>query len=92
MIESFRHKGLKELYQTGNSPRLDSRQLQKLRLILFRLDTAQEIDDMHFPGSGLHAIKGDLKDFYAVKVMANWRLIFRFDSGEVHDVDLLDYH
>ncbi len=92
MIESFRHKGLKELYETGNSPKLDPRQLQKLRLILFRLDTAQEIDDMRFAGSGLHALKGDLKDFYAVKVTANWRLIFRFDSGEVHDVDLLDYH
>jgi proteic killer suppression protein len=47
---------------------------------------------MDLPGFGLHPLKGDLKNFWSVTVRANWRIIFRFEDGEVHDVDLLDYH
>jgi len=40
----------------------------------------------------LHALKGDLKGLWAVTVRANWRIIFRFESGDAFDVDLTDYH
>lgn len=92
MIESFRHKGLKEFYESGKTAKLDTRYLAKLKLILFRLDTAEEIEDMRYPGSGLHSLKGNLEGFYAVKVMGNWRLIFRFEDANAFDVDLIDYH
>ncbi len=32
------------------------------------------------------------KDFWSVTVRANRRIIFRFEDGDVDDVDLLDYH
>lgn len=44
------------------------------------------------PGFRLHPLKGDLAGFWAVTVRANWRVIFRFDAGHAHDVDLVDYH
>jgi proteic killer suppression protein len=47
---------------------------------------------VNLPGFGLHPLKGDLKDFCSVTVRANWRIIFRFEDGDVYDVDLLDYH
>lgn len=40
----------------------------------------------------LHALRGDLKGFWAVTVRANWRIIFRFVDGAARDVDLVDYH
>jgi toxin HigB-1 len=40
----------------------------------------------------LHPLKGDLKGFWAITVRANWRIIFRFESGNVCEVDLADYH
>jgi proteic killer suppression protein len=40
----------------------------------------------------IHALKGDLKGYHAVTVKANWRVIFRFESGDAHDVALVDYH
>jgi proteic killer suppression protein len=40
----------------------------------------------------IHPLKGDLKGFYAVTVRANWRLIYRFENGNAHDVSLIDYH
>jgi toxin HigB-1 len=47
---------------------------------------------MDFPGLRLHPMKGAQKDFWAVDVSGNWRIIFRFHEGEPHDVDLVDYH
>jgi toxin HigB-1 len=40
----------------------------------------------------LHALKGDLKGFWAITVRANRRIIFRFVDGDALDVDLVDYH
>lgn len=64
----------------------------KIRLILTRLDAAKVAEDMNVPGYGLHALSGDLKDFWSVKVDKNWRIIFQFTSEEAHLVDYVDYH
>jgi len=47
---------------------------------------------MRLPGLPLHALKGDLKGCYAVTVKTNWRIIFRFEGGDAHDIELVDYH
>jgi proteic killer suppression protein len=47
---------------------------------------------LDLPGFRVHALKGDFKGFCAVTVRANWRVIFRFQDGEVLDVDYIDYH
>jgi len=45
-------------------------------------------------GMGLpeHLLSGDLSGFWALKVDANWRVIFRFDGNVPVDIDLVDYH
>ena len=47
---------------------------------------------MALPGLDLHPLRGELVGYWAVKVSANWRVIFRFEDGNVVDVDLVDYH
>lgn len=47
---------------------------------------------MNLPGYRLHRLKGDLKHFWSVSVSGNWRIIFRFESKDTFDVDLIDYH
>ena len=47
---------------------------------------------MRLPALHLHALKGDLKGYYAVAVKTNWRIIFRFEGGDAHDVKLVDHH
>lgn len=48
--------------------------------------------DMNLPGFGLHPLRGGLAGHWAVRVSGNWRIVFRFDGGDVRDVDLIDYH
>ena len=47
---------------------------------------------MDLPGFQLHPLKGELKDFWAVTVSANWRVVFRFAEGDALDVNYIDYH
>ena len=92
MIQSFRHKGLKRLYEEDDPRGVLAEQLTKLRNILARLDAAGSVEDMNLPGFSLHALKGNLHGFWAVTVRANWRVIFRFVEGDAFEVDYLDYH
>ncbi len=48
--------------------------------------------DIDSPALLLHALKGNLAGFLAVTVQANWRVIFKFEDGDVYVVDYLDYH
>jgi proteic killer suppression protein len=66
--------------------------VEKLRDILARLDVATAIADMDLPGFRLHPLKGDRKEFWAITVRADWRVIFRFADGEALDIDYVDYH
>jgi proteic killer suppression protein len=92
MIESFRHKGLRQLFEADNAKGVNAEHVRKLKQILATLNAAQTIEAMRLPTFGLHSLKGDLKGFWAVTVRANWRVIFRFEDGKASDVDLVDYH
>jgi proteic killer suppression protein len=92
MIESVRHKGLRQLFEDDNPKGVNGEHVRKIRQILGALHAAQTIDAMRLPTFGLHALKGDLKGYWAVTVRANWRVIFRFEDGKALDVDLVDYH
>ncbi len=92
MIKSFKHKGLKILFKTGNHKGVNPAHVKRLRLILARLDASQTPDDMNLPGLNLHRLKGDLKELWLVTVSGNWRVIFRFEDGNIAEVDYDDYH
>jgi proteic killer suppression protein len=92
VIRSIRHKGLKRLFENDDSRGVVSEHVVKLRDILARLDAAITIADMDIPGFRLHPLKGEYKDYWAVTVRANWRVIFRFADRDVLDVDDVDYH
>jgi proteic killer suppression protein len=92
MVCSFRHKGLRRLYEDNDASKLPPDMVERIRRMLSFLDAADRIEDMDQPTFRLHALKGDLKGFWAVTVRANWRMIFRFEDGDAFDVDFLDYH
>jgi proteic killer suppression protein len=41
---------------------------------------------------GLHRLKGDRKGYWAINVNGPWRIVFRFEDGNAHDVEIVDYH
>lgn len=92
MIRGFRHKGLKRLFENGEAKGIQADQVEKVENILAVLNRARTPSDMDIPGFRLHPLKGEMKGFWSLTVRANWRVIFRFENGDVYDVDLVDYH
>jgi toxin HigB-1 len=92
MILSINHKGLRLYYEEGNGSKLSSEYLRKIARILTSLDAVTSEEDIVALGSGIHKLSGDLSDFWSIKVSANYRIIFKFDNGDVFEVDYLDYH
>ena len=94
-LTRFRHKGLRQLLADDNAKGVPPAMADKLRKLLFTLETADDLDQAsRFPGWKLHRLKGDLKGFWSLTVTGNWRLIFRYDeqASSASDIDLIDYH
>jgi toxin HigB-1 len=92
VIRSFKHRGLKRLYERDDRSGIRPDLWQDVEDILGRLDKADTPQALNLPGYRLHPLKGDLKGFWAVTVRANWRIVFRFHGTDAFDVELIDYH
>ena len=92
MIRRFRHRGLRRLFEDDDRRGLNAQHVERIRRVLAYLERAVEPRDMDLPGWRLHPLKGELAGFWSVTVTANWRIVFRFDAGDVTDVDYVDYH
>ena len=44
------------------------------------------------PGNRIHPLTEEYEGYYALAVNGPWRLIFRFEEADVHDVQLIQYH
>ncbi|MBV6304692.1 type II toxin-antitoxin system RelE/ParE family toxin [Candidimonas humi] len=92
MIKSFRHKGLRRLFEIGNASGVQASHAKRLRLQLSALDTAQVIEDMDISGFRLHPLKGIMKKRRSITVNGNWRITFEFEDGNAFVLDYEDYH
>lgn len=92
MIKSFKHKGIEVFFYTGKKKGIRPEHAGRLEIILDRLNAANEVKDMNYPGSNLHKLTGDKKGQYAVNVSGNWRVFFEFFDGDAYVVDYDDYH
>ncbi len=92
MILSFRHKGLRQLFEIGKSKLVPADFSAKLIRQMDVISQADEPEQLNFPGFDLHELKGERAGYWAMKVNKNWRLTFRFKSGHAVDLDFEDYH
>lgn len=92
MIRSFKHRGLKRAYERDDWSRIDPKDHERIAVVLQYLDIAQRIEDLDIHGWRLHRLSGNRQGEWSITLRSNWRITFRFENGEVLDVDLVDYH
>lgn len=92
MIKSFRHKGLKDFFETGSKRGITSEMATRVRIRLDVIDAAKTIADINLPGFRLHELKGQRTGTWSIWVSGNRRIIFNFIDGHAYEVDLEDYH
>ena len=66
--------------------------IDRIRIRLNVLNRARDLRDMNLPGFGFHSLKGNRKGEFAITVTGNYRITFKFQDGDVRDVNLEDYH
>ena len=91
-FKSFRHKGLRQLFESGIAPGANPQHVNRLKQIFVLLETAETIKDMDLPGIKLRELRGKRKGTRVVSVSGNWRVTFKVQSGDVFDADHEDDH
>jgi proteic killer suppression protein len=91
VIESFRHKGLEELFRTGQTRRIGAEDVRKCVRILQLLDVAAAPEDLNVTGLRLPVLQGTPRR-WSVRVSANYRITFGWRKEDAVHVDFEDYH
>lgn len=93
MVVSFGNKETEKIW-SGNVSKKLPREIQdvarrKLRMINNSIDVA----DLRIPPANrLEKLKGDLKEFYSIRINNQWRIIFKWENGNAFEVEIVDYH
>ena len=90
-IISFKHRALRVLFENGRSSRIGANYHSKLVELMDIVDAATEKKDLHGV-SDFHPLKGNRSGTYSMHVSGNWRLTFKFKSGDSSDLNFEDYH
>lgn len=96
MIASFGDRATEDLYHGRKSkyarrlpPGILSVALRKLDM----LNAAHDLRDLMVPpGNRLETLRGDLKGYQSIRINEQWRIVFRWTSGDAHEVGIADYH
>ena len=92
-IRTFRHAGLRRLYQRNQARGLPPDAVDKLRKMLaFLQDMETEQEVRTIPGWRADQLTGDRQGTWSLRVTGNWRLTFRVEAGELVEVNYEDYH
>jgi proteic killer suppression protein len=93
MIQSFGSRETEKIWNGLRSKRLPDEIQQIARRKLRMLNNSMNINDLIIPPSNsLEKLKGDLKDYYSIRINDQWRIIFHWDNGHSTTVEITDYH
>ena len=92
MIQSFRCKQTRSLFEGGDPPRFRAFKDSAIRK-LTQLDAAQTLEFLRSPpGNQLEALKGDRKGQYSIRINSQFRLCFIWTNNGPVDVEIVDYY
>jgi proteic killer suppression protein len=91
MIESFIHKGLRELYNDGKSGRIQSALAGRILRRLDAIDSATLLSDLNVPGFNFHGLEGKPKR-YSIHVNGPWCITFEWHGSSARFINLENYH
>ena len=92
MIRSFGDKATQALFQ-DEVVRQFRGIARPAKRKLEAVNAASRIEDLTVaPANRLEKLRGDLKEFYSIRINDQWRVIFKWIYGDAHDVRIVDYH
>ena len=92
MIKGFRCKETEKVFQRKASKKFSGIRRVALRKLLV-LDAAGSLGDLRVPPANrLEKLHGSRHGQHSIQVNDQWRLCFRWRTGDAHYVEIVDYH
>ena len=93
MIRNFKQKWLEEFFHSEKSKHVPIELIKRLNRKLDMLNAIEELKDLNSPPSNhLHTLYGNRKGQWSISVNGSRRLCFRFEDGDIFDLELIQYH
>jgi proteic killer suppression protein len=93
VIESFGDSQTEKIYRGLRVRRLPGDIQERARRKLRMINQARIVQDLQIPpGNRLEQLSGDLSGFWSIRINQQWRIIFRWEEGQKHQVKIVDYH
>lgn len=94
MIASFGNNATESLFHEGTAKGALPNQITKVALRkLDMLNAATQLGDLRSPpGNRLEALKGDYAGYHSIRINDQWRVVFRWEGADAHEVQVVDYH
>jgi proteic killer suppression protein len=92
LIRSFHDKDTEAIFQRRRVRRFQQIVAVALRRLV-QIDSAEELRDLASPPANrLEALKGDRAGQHSIRVNDQYRICFRWKSGDAFEVEIADYH
>ncbi len=93
VIKSFREREAEKIWHGRVSTRLPHDIQRVARRKLRMLNAARSLEDLRIPpGNALEALRGDRAGQFSIRINQQWRVCFLWAEGDVHEVEIVDYH
>ena len=93
MIKTFGDKESEKNWNGIRSKKLPNEIQDVARRKLRMLNNAQDVNDLRIPPANrLEKLKGNLEDYYIIRINNQWRIIFQWLNNDSYDVKIVDYH
>jgi toxin HigB-1 len=93
MITSFGSKDTEMIWMGERVKKLPNEVQETGRRKLRMLNNSHNIMDLIIPPSNrLEKLKGNLKEYYSIRINDQWRIIFKWNNGNAYEVEIIDYH
>ena len=97
MIRSFRDSGTEDVFD-GRDTRAARRVCPPLlwrvaRRKLDQVNRVEEVGELAMPpGNHLEVLRGERAGQHSIRINERYRVCFRWERGEAHEVEIADYH
>lgn len=93
MIKEFGDKESEKIWNGLRSKKLPNEIQDVARRKLRMINNAQDIEDLRIPPANrLEKLKGNLEDYYSIRINNQWRIIFYWINNDAYDIKIIDYH
>lgn len=93
MIKSFGDKESEIIWNGTRSRKLPNEIQDAARRKMRMLNSAQDVNDLRIPPANrLEKLKGNLQEYYSIRINNQWRVIFQWTNNDAYEVEIVDYH